>query len=201
MAEVNKTTAVNGRMVADRWTQNLAKAGWTPVSVFFLDNYHRLTPPLKYSEAMFIIHIMRYKWDKAAPYPGFKGVAKKMGLSAEGARLLARNLEKKGYLYRQMRVGQTNRFHFDNLFAALEKLMAADKMAAATNGPDVIATAIVDGKEVKVKFGSLLSASELARVEQVRRDDVVGEVRHGVDGTIFTKMSETELAQLQAGKK
>lgn len=124
----NKSAAT--RLVADRWTANLAAAGWTPVSDFFLDNYHRLTPSMKYSEAMFVIHIMRHKWDKAAPYPGFRSVAKRMGVSPEATRLLARSLEKKGYLYRQMRVSQTNRFHFDSLFAALEKLKSADAIAA-----------------------------------------------------------------------
>jgi len=112
------------RMVADRWTLNLASAGWTPISDFFLENYHRLPSPLKYSEAMFIIHVMQHKWDKAAPYPSFGLIAKRMGVSAEAVRLLARSLDKKGYLYRQKRVAQTNKFYFDGLFAALEKLKA-----------------------------------------------------------------------------
>jgi hypothetical protein len=121
------TPVVNSsRLVADRWTLNLANAGWTPIADFFLDNYHRLPNPLKHSEAMFIIHVMRHKWDKNAPYPAFKTVATRMGLTPEAARLLARSLEKKGYLHRQMRVGQTNRFHFNSLFAALEQLMASD---------------------------------------------------------------------------
>jgi DNA-binding MarR family transcriptional regulator len=124
-------TRVTKREVATRWTANLARAGWTPIADFFLDNYHRLAPPLKYSEAMFVIHLMRHKWDAAAPYPGFNTIAKRMGLSPEGARLLARKLEKKGYLYRQMQVGQTNKFHLDSLFAALEKLLAADQIARA----------------------------------------------------------------------
>ena len=77
---------------------------------------------------MFIIHLMKHKWDKAAPYPGFKALAKRMGMSPEAARLIARKLESKGYLYRQMQVGQTNKFHLDNLFAALEKLLASDSI-------------------------------------------------------------------------
>jgi len=116
------------RKPADRWTQNLVKRGWTPISDFFLDNYHRLTPPLKHSEAMFVVHLMRHKWDKAAPYPGFKAIARKMGISPEAARLHARSLDTKGYLFREMQIGQTNKFHLDNLFVALEKLMASDAL-------------------------------------------------------------------------
>jgi hypothetical protein len=125
-----KAPAPKSRSVADRWTASLAKDGWTPVSDCFLNGYSRLSPAIKASEAMFIIHLMSHKWDMAAPYPGFKSIARRMGLTPEGARLLARSLEKKGYLYRQMQVGQTNKFHLDSLFAALEKQRANDEMEA-----------------------------------------------------------------------
>src|SRR5690349_4527785 len=128
MAEVPISSEAS-RKVSVRWTPMLADAGWTPVVDFFLDNYHRLTPALKYSEAMFTIHVMRHKWDRKAPHPGFKLVAKRMGISPEATRLIARSLEKKGYLVRRMRVGQTNRFAFEKLFEALEKLMEADRLA------------------------------------------------------------------------
>src|SRR6266516_448771 len=117
------------RSVAARWTPNLAQKGWTPVSDVFLDNYHRLTPPLKYSEAMFVIHLIRHKWDAKAPYPSFKVLAKRMGISPEAARLHARSLQDKGYLFREMQVGQTNKFHLNNLFIALEKLICKDTIA------------------------------------------------------------------------
>ena len=123
-----KLKTVAARKVADRWTSNLAKRGWTPVADFFLDNYHRLEPPLKSNEAMFVIHLMRHKWDKNAPYPGFQLIAQRMGVSAEATRLYARSLEAKGYLFREMQIGLTNRFHLDRLFVALEKLMSKDDL-------------------------------------------------------------------------
>jgi hypothetical protein len=94
-------------------------------------NYHRLEPPIKTNEAMFVIHLMHHKWDKDAPYPGFKSIAQRMGLSTEAARLHARSLESKGYLFREMQIGQTNRFHLDRLFVALKKLMSKDDLEAS----------------------------------------------------------------------
>ena len=123
MAEATKLR--NARDVATRWTPALSR-NWTPISDFFLDNYHRLSPPIKYQEAMLIIHLMRHKWDAAAPHPGFPTLAKRMGISPQAARLHARSLETNGYLSREMRVGETNRFHLNKLFAALERLMQAD---------------------------------------------------------------------------
>ena len=93
-------------------------------------NYHHLEPPIKTNEAMFVIHLMRHKWDKDAPYPGFKSIAQRMGLSTEAARLHARSLESKGYLFREMQIGQKNRFHLDRLFVAPEKLMSKDDLEA-----------------------------------------------------------------------
>src|SRR5882757_4135595 len=105
------------RQVSSRWTPALARGGWTPVVNFFLDNYHRLHPkPLRYVEAMFIIHLMRHKWDSGAPYPGFKSLAKRMGISPQSARIYARTLQKKGCLVREFKTGETNRFHLRKLF-------------------------------------------------------------------------------------
>ena len=61
-----------------------------------------------------------------APYPSFGTLAKRMDVSPEAVRSYARSLEKKGYLWREGKIGETNRFHLDKLFAALEKLIAAD---------------------------------------------------------------------------
>jgi len=128
MAEAKKQKPRGLRDVSSRWTPNIAKAGWTPISDFFLDNYHRLDPPIRYAEAMLIIHLMRHKWDAAAPYPGFTTLAKRMGISPQAARLHARHLQANGYLFREMKIGETNRFHLDNLFIAVEKLMAKDTL-------------------------------------------------------------------------
>ena len=115
------------RGVGKRWTPQLVKEGWTPVSDFFLKSYHRLSPPITNSEAMLIVHLMMHKWDKGAPYIGFKTLAKRMGMSTTAARGHARSLDVKGYLRREIRVGTTNRFYLEPLFEALEKLRSAEK--------------------------------------------------------------------------
>lgn len=115
------------RQVSSRWTPALVRDGFVPVADYFLANYSRLAPPITHSEAMFLIHVFRYKWDAAAPFPSFKAIASMMGVSVQSARAYARSLEQKKYLTREMRVGATNRFHFHLLFAALETLQKADE--------------------------------------------------------------------------
>lgn len=107
---------------AERWTPQLVKGGWTPVSDFFLHYYHALSPPITHGEAMLIIQLMTHKWDKEPPFPAFKTLAKRMGIRPAQARALARSLEKKKYLERQKRVGQPNRFKLEPLFEKLEEL-------------------------------------------------------------------------------
>ena len=108
--------------VGNRWTPLLTKKGWTPVVNSFLDNYHRLDPPMKYAEAMFVIHLVRYKWGSDKPYPSFKTLGLRMGISPQAARIIARNLQKKNYLVREFTTGETNRFNLRKLFDALEML-------------------------------------------------------------------------------
>lgn len=112
------------RDVAHRWTEKLAKFSWTPISDVFLNRYSSLQPPIKHGEAMFIIHLLQHKWDDASPYPSFRTVAKKMGVSHEAARNYARSLESKGYLTRVITLGETNRFNLKPLFHALELAQA-----------------------------------------------------------------------------
>ena len=106
-----------------RWAEELKSDGFVPVSTFFLENYHRLQPyDLTYGEAMFVVHIMQHKWDENAPFPAYKTISQRMHVSAKSARRWAASLEKKGYLTRQMRVGQTNLFHLKGLMTALVEL-------------------------------------------------------------------------------
>ena len=126
MAKVSKADAQ--RQVADRWTPQIAGSGWTPVSDYFLKNYHRLR--ITHSEAMVLIHLVSFKWDAAAPFPSLKTVGKRMGITVASVRSHLRNLEGKGFLTRQMRVGKTNRFHLRGLFEAIEKLMDLDAQQA-----------------------------------------------------------------------
>ncbi|MHB1745163.1 MAG: hypothetical protein ACYCPO_11255 [Acidobacteriaceae bacterium] len=98
--------------------------GYLPVPTLFLEHYAMLNPPLTTGEAMFVLQVMDHKWDARLPFPGYKTIAKRMGISDKMARNHACSLEIKKYLYRRMRVGRTNRFDFTQLFDALSSLLA-----------------------------------------------------------------------------
>jgi len=113
---------------AKKWAAELESNGHVQVSTFFLENYHRLKPySLTHGEAMFIVHLMQHKWGEAAPYPGYKTIAKRMGVSDKTARRLAKSLEDKKYLVREVRQANTNRFHLTKLMTALVGLKKAAK--------------------------------------------------------------------------
>jgi hypothetical protein len=108
------------RDASNRWTPLLVAEGWTSVSNVFLRLYSKLNPPLSYGEAMFVIHLVQYKWDESAPYPSLTTIADRMAVSAGTARSFARSLERKGYLRREEITGKANKYHLDPLFKALE---------------------------------------------------------------------------------
>jgi DNA-binding MarR family transcriptional regulator len=111
---------------AKKWAAELVSDGHVQISTFFLENYHRLKPyPLTHGEAMFVVHLMQYKWTEEAPYPGYKTIARRMGVSDKTARRLAKSLEDKKYLFREIRQATTNRFHLTKLMSALVVLKNA----------------------------------------------------------------------------
>ena len=57
-----------------------------------------------------MLHLMEFKWDSKEPYPAYKTLAKRMGISDKMARRRAQSLEIKGYLKRHIRTAKTNRF-------------------------------------------------------------------------------------------
>ncbi len=119
------------RNVAKVWTRDLTAGGWTAVSNFFLENYSSLKPPLTTPEAMLVIHLLRHKWSEQPPFPRFKTLGARMGMTPTAVRNHARKLESKGYLHREVRVAKPNLFYLDGLFAALEKLRAEHLEEAA----------------------------------------------------------------------
>lgn len=105
---------------AKRWTPEVEPYGFTPVSNFFLTHYHQLEPePLSHGEAMFVVHLMQYKWDSEAPFPNYATLSKRMGVSPKSARRYAQSLQNKGYLFREQRKGRSNLFNLNGLFKAL----------------------------------------------------------------------------------
>lgn len=120
---MNEPVASAPYAFAERWAPALKKGGHVQVSTFFLENYHRLQPyPLTHGEAMFVIHLMQHKWGAAAPFPAYRTLAQRMGVSVKTARRFAASLQQKQYLHREFRIGATNLFYLDKLIAALVRL-------------------------------------------------------------------------------
>ena len=110
------------RDIVTRWGGDAAimANGYVAVPVHFLMKYAAMKPfCLTVPEAMFVVQVMAFKWDEKAPFPGYKKVAARMGISEAYARKLARGLEGKGFLRRVARVGSTNAFDFQPLFDKL----------------------------------------------------------------------------------
>ena len=129
----------NKRTAARRWTKKLVEAGFTPISNFFLEFANELRPDITHGEAMFIIQLMFFKWDENMPRPGFKTIAKRMGIGHHRARELARQLERKNFLIRHKQKSKPNMFDIRPLFKALEALrekkIVAQKKAEAKRTP------------------------------------------------------------------
>ena len=92
----------------ERWSPALHRFGHTQISNFFLRYYHKLQ--LTHGEAMFVVHLMQHKWDKYAPYPSYKTLGERMGVSIKSARRFAASLQQKGFLWRQYTTGRSNQF-------------------------------------------------------------------------------------------
>lgn len=99
--------------------------GWVGVPDAFLRLYSKLQ--LTVGEAMFIVQLMTFKWTANAPFPSYKRLAKRMGLTDKMLRRYAAQVEAKGYLRRQARIGSTNSFDLQPLFDALAAALQAER--------------------------------------------------------------------------
>jgi hypothetical protein len=70
-------------------------------------------------ETVFVLQFMSYKWSAENPYPGYKRVARDMGITDVYARRIARDLEQKRFLRRVRRIGCSNEFDLNPLFECL----------------------------------------------------------------------------------
>ena len=115
--------AATPRTYTDRWKHSeLLDAGYLVVPSAFLRHYSQLQPvSLTHGEALFVLHLMEFKWDAAEPFPSYSTLASRMGISTKMVRRYARTLETKGFLRRMIRTGNTNRFDLGPLFDALLK--------------------------------------------------------------------------------
>src|SRR5690349_13513506 len=85
----------NARAFGKRWGhRELFEKGYVGLPVLFLQHYAHLQPyPLTPSEAVFVLHLMAFKWDAKHPFPGYKTLAQQMGISDKMARRHAQSLE------------------------------------------------------------------------------------------------------------
>lgn len=121
------------RKLAARWGGNelLFSFGWLGVPDSFLQRYTNLRPyGLTAGEAMFVIQLMTFKWNDKAPFPSYKTLSKRMGVTDKMVRRYAAGLEGKGYLKRQGRIGTTNSFDLTPLFEALRLSIEPQPKAA-----------------------------------------------------------------------
>ena len=112
------------RSAAARWGDDpsIFRQGFVVVPTRFLSNYASLKPePLTAGEALFVLQLMTFKWDTALPFPSYKTIAKRMGITDKMARRYAQSLDRKGYLRRQYQERKTNRFDLTGLFEALAR--------------------------------------------------------------------------------
>jgi len=113
------------RSATRRWGEQdtkLFREGWLSVPTKFLRSYTALNPPLSSGEALFVLHLMTFKWDDAAPFPSYGRIAKTMGVTDKMARRYAQSLQKKGYLMRQYQKRAPNKFDLSRLFDALTEV-------------------------------------------------------------------------------
>ena len=124
---VGQTEGQN-RSYASRWKhEGLFRQGYVAVPTTFLCLYAELKPySLTSGEALFILHLMAFKWGEDAPFPSYKTLAKRMGVSTKMVRRHAQSLETKGYLVRLFQRGGTNRFFLNPLFDKLNETLESD---------------------------------------------------------------------------
>lgn len=108
--------------IVTRWGghESVLNGGYLAVPTVFLKHLASigkfgLTP----AEALFVLEVMVFKWDKSAPFPSYRTIAERMGVSETYVRKLARSLEQKKYLRRIKRTGTTNLFDLQPLFDLL----------------------------------------------------------------------------------
>src|SRR5438105_4917224 len=79
------------RSPIERWGGNyiLFSEGFLSVPTKFLRRYASLNPPLSPGEALFVLQVMTFKWESAAPFPTYKRIAKGMGVTDKMARRYA----------------------------------------------------------------------------------------------------------------
>jgi hypothetical protein len=126
------------RSARARWGNyaGLFSDGFLVVPYKFLRSYAALQPPLSNGEVLFILQLMTFKWEEAAPYPSYKTLARLMGVDEKTVQRHAQSLCRKKYLYRIFQPKGTNRFDLTNLFAAIARAESIPVKRAHAVAPD-----------------------------------------------------------------
>ena len=124
------------RTYADRWKHaDLLESGYLVVPSIFLRHYSQLKPySLTHGEALFVLHLMEFKWDSADPFPSYDTLARRMGISTKMARRYGKALEQKGFMRRKIRTGSTNRFDLSPLFDKLFEVQTSTRTRTGRSG-------------------------------------------------------------------
>ena len=133
-ADAASTATKKSRSYAARWQHpELLATGYLVVPSVFMRQYSRLKPySLTHGEALFVLHLMEFKWDQDAPFPSYGTLSRRMGVSTKMVRRYALALEQKGYVRRVIRKGNTNRFDLEPLFDKLLKVVESAPTTAAS---------------------------------------------------------------------
>ena len=115
---MDKTVEAAKYSIVARWggDETILAEGFLPVPHVFLRFAKEILTPV---ETLFVIQLMSWKWDASAPFPDYGAIAERMGVSVPYTRKIARSLEGKNLLKRQVRRGQTNLFDLTPLFKRL----------------------------------------------------------------------------------
>ncbi len=99
--------------------EGLFSEGYTIVPNKFFFAFANLRPPLTHGELLFVLRLMTFKWDEAAPHLSYQTLANLMGVNEKTVQRYAQALCRKKYLYGVFQLHATNRFDLTNFFAAL----------------------------------------------------------------------------------
>lgn len=116
-----KTAAQKVKVIEQRWTQVLAKAGWTALPNIILDKQAALG--LKPIDVNILMQIAKYWWEPdAAPFPAIETLANAIGVTPRTVQRRITIMEKAGLIERNERYyargGQkSNAYTFKGLIA------------------------------------------------------------------------------------
>lgn len=127
------------RTARARWGNHdeLFSDGFMVVPNKFFRAYATLRPQLTHGEVLFVLQLMTFKWDEAAPYPSYKTLSNLMGVNEKTVQRYAQSLCRKKYLFRLFQPKGPNRFDLTKLLAALANARSVPIKRPHAEGEDL----------------------------------------------------------------